>query len=278
MRTGIEGVGLGLRMEIADALLGSEEGLVDFVEIHPENYVRRGGPYARLLERARRRFPIVTHGLAMSFGSVEPFDPAYLADLDAFLREVGTPFHSDHACFGSLGGHFAHDLLPVPFDRESRDTVVARVREAEAALSVPVAVENVSYYVPQGTDPLDEARFLVDVLERTSAGLLLDVNNVVVNARNHGFDPARWLDLVPAERVFQIHVAGHFVRSDGLRIDTHGEAIPDEVYEALAYVLRRIGPRPILLERDQGFPSFDALADELRQLRRLHDEATRVAA
>jgi uncharacterized protein (UPF0276 family) len=148
--------------------------------------------------------------------------------------------------------------------------VAARVRELQDALECPVAIENISYYAHPGVAEMDEAQFLLEVLERCDAKLLLDVNNVYVNSRNHGFDPLRFLERMPAERIVQIHIAGHSQRAGGQLIDTHGSAVSDEVYELLAHVLRRVGPVPVLLERDQNFPLFHELCAELQRLHELY--------
>jgi len=262
-------------MDLAAELLERAPDAVQWLELHPENYIRRGGRYRSRLAKARERWPLVTHGLTMSFGCPRPHEREYMDELRDFVREVGTPWHSDHACFGGAHGAFVHDLLPVPFTDEAVSTMVARVREAQDQLDVDVAVENVSYYAAQAEDPLLEIDFLVEVLERADARLMLDVNNVYVNSKNFGFDPKRWIDKVPTERVVQMHVAGHFVRQDGLRIDTHGEAICDDVYELLDYTLRRVGPVPVLLERDNNIPPLDVVLAEVEQLRAIYDAATR---
>jgi len=269
------GIGIGFRMDLAAELLERAPDAVQWLELHPENYIRRGGRYRSRLAKARERWPLVTHGLTMSFGCPRPHEREYMDELRDFVREVGTPWHSDHACFGGAHGAFVHDLLPVPFTDEAVSTMVARVREAQDQLDVDVAVENVSYYAAQAEDPLLEIDFLVEVLERANAKLMLDVNNVYVNSKNFGFDPKRWIDKVPTERVVQMHVAGHFVRQDGLRIDTHGEAICDDVYELLDYTLRRVGPVPVLLERDNNIPPLDVVLAEVEQLRAIYDATTR---
>jgi len=269
------GIGIGFRMDLAAELLERAPDAVQWLELHPENYIRRGGRYRSRLAKARERWPLVTHGLTMSFGCPRPHEREYMDELRDFVREVGTPWHSDHACFGGAHGAFVHDLLPVPFTDEAVSTMVARVREAQDQLDVDVAVENVSYYAAQAEDPLLEIDFLVEVLERADARLMLDVNNVYVNSKNFGFDPKRWIDKVPTERVVQMHVAGHFVRQDGLRIDTHGEAICDDVYELLDYTLRRVGPVPVLLERDNNIPPLDVVLAEVEQLRAIYDATTR---
>lgn len=273
-RTAIEGIGLGFRVDMADEFLERLPAEVRFVEVHPENYVARGGLYRSNLARAAEHYPVLTHGLTMCFGTTNRFGADFLRETGAFLREVGTPWHSDHLCFGGADGLFVHDLLPLPFTDEAAGVVSERLREAREGLDLEVAFENVSYYAPQSDDGLDEARFCVEVLERSDAKIMLDVNNVFVNSQNFGFDPRAWIDLIPVERVVQMHVAGHLVRPDGLRIDTHGEPICDGVYELLEYTLRRTGPRPVLLERDNNVPSLNDLLDEVRRLTAIYDRAT----
>ena len=289
MSSKVEGVGLGLRIAMADAFLDAPPERVEkvrWLEVHPENYLRRGGRYTTLLAKARERWPLVTHGLSMCFGQTTPFEREFLTDLRAFLADLDVPWHSDHMCFGGAHGVFVHDLLPLPFTEEAVDTVGARYREARDTIDRELAIENVSYYAPQPGDPLDEARFIAEVVARSGAKLLLDVNNVFVNSRNHGFDPKEFLKLLPSEAVVQIHVAGHRIKDPGdpatgrpeLRIDTHGEAVCDEVYDLLDWTLRRIGPRPVLLERDNDVPPLDVLLDEVDRLDRIVREAARAEA
>jgi hypothetical protein len=167
-----------------------------------------------------------------------------------------------------------HDLMPLPFQREAADVAVARIRELRDAIERPVAIENISYYAHPGEAEMSEADFLLDVLERADAKLLLDVNNVFVNCTNHCEDPKRFLDRMPLERVVQLHVAGHSRLDNGLIIDTHGEAVRDDVYGLLEYALERTGPVPVLLERDQNFPSFDVLRAELARIHAIYQRAT----
>jgi len=264
------GVGLGLRLPFADDLLASPPPELRFLEIHPENYVMRGGKYPAMLERCVERWPVLTHGLTLCLGSVEPFERAYVAALRQLLRRVRAPWHSEHLCFGEVDGVMLHDLVPLPLDRETVRTAVARLRELEDALELPIAVEHISYYaLPGAATATDEASLLGEVLERADAKLLLDVNNVYVNAKNHGFDASAFIERLPLDRVVQIHVAGHSLPrpADGVIVDTHAEPIVDDVYALLERALERIGrPVPVLLERDASFPPFSELAAELARL------------
>jgi uncharacterized protein (UPF0276 family) len=270
----ITGIGIGLRYDLATELLKRRPDSVSWLEIHPENYVERGGRYEEMLQHARRDWPIVTHGLSTCLGSLEPSDGEYLGKLRSFLTEVDVPWHSEHLCVGGADERFFHDLLPLPFTDEAAGIAAERLTAVRDAIDIPLALENVSYYAPMANDGLEEADFVVEVLERADAKLLLDVNNIVVNARNFDFDPRAYIDRIPAGRVVQIHVAGHYLRDDGLRIDTHGEPVPDEVYSLLEYALRRVGRVPVLLERDNSIPPLDELLAEVDELWSIYRRAT----
>lgn len=274
MSKGLEGIGLGLRHGMADATFAQAPAELRWLEVHPENYMWRGGRFETMLATARERFPLATHGLTMCFGSVQPFDHGYLRTLRDFLHDLRAPWHSDHLCFAGVDGMFAHDLLPLPHSRESIDVVVDRVRQAQDALGVPIALEHISYYAEAPGGQMGEMDHLLEILDRADARLLLDVNNVFVNSQNHDFDPRAWIDQVPMERVVQLHVAGHLIEADGTRIDTHGEAICEEVYDLLAYTLQRLGrPIGVLLERDGNFPDFAELVGEIQRLDGIYQQA-----
>jgi uncharacterized protein (UPF0276 family) len=263
------GIGLGLRARFLDRVAeGAADGGPAFVELSPENYMHRGGKNPARLEQVAARFPVISHGLMMSLGSTDPFDPEYFAFLKGFLDRWDPPWHSDHVCWSGLDGVLLHDLLPVPFTSAVARRVAARVVEARDRLERPMAVENISWYMRVGaSDPgMDEPEFLTEILERADCGLLLDVNNVFVNAQNHGFDPYAWLQRIPLDRVLQLHVAGHDRWDENLLVDTHGATVRDEVYALMAWVIERVGPRPVLLERDTHIPPLSELLDEIRRL------------
>lgn len=268
-----EGVGLGLRHDLAPELFERAPDEVRWLEIHPENYVARGGGFALNLERALDEWAVVPHGLTLCFGTTDRFDPGYVKQLKALLDRIDAPWYSDHLCFAGVDGTYLHDLLPLPFSKEAVEVAAARIRELQDAIERPVAIENVSYYA----DPLEpergwtEPEFLVEVLEAADCKLLLDVNNVYVNAQNHRFDPEPYIDMIPRERVVQMHVAGHMTRKDGIIIDTHGEPMCEGVFELLEHTLERIGPTPVLLERDQNIPPLDVLLEEVRRLSAIYD-------
>jgi uncharacterized protein len=295
----VGGVGLGLRWEFIDELVertqkvesdGQPPLALDFLEVSPENYMRRGGKYPTALGWLAERYPIVTHGLTMSLGGTDTIDPGYLNDLSGMLRAVKTPWHSDHLCFTSVDGRAVHELLPVPYKRSGVFRIAERIRQARDTLGLPIAIENVSSYWHPGRAELAEAEFLASVCDAADCALLLDVNNAYVNATNFGLDARAWMRSIPFERVIEIHVAGHewFAvdekglgdpRADGAEgamiIDTHGAATPGPVLELLEHALARTGPIPVLLERDQNVPDLDALLVEVAKIRSIWRQSSR---
>ena len=179
----VEGIGIGFRYAIARRTLECDVPEIRWLELHPENYVQRGGRFRHVLEQARERWPLVTHGLSMGFGAVEPAEDAYMRPLRAFLHELGVPWHSEHLCFSGADGVMLHDLMPLPRTREGVRTAVARIRETRDRLELPIALENISYYADTGPSEMTEVDFLLEVLEGADAKLLLDVNNVFVNSQ-----------------------------------------------------------------------------------------------
>jgi len=293
--TAIEGVGLGLRWEFLDELvarsIAGEALAIDFLEVSPENYMGRGGRQRASLASLAERHPLLSHGLTLSIGGIDPLDGAYLRELAAFVRDVASPWHSDHLCFGAVDGRALHDLLPVPFKLASVQRIADRIRRARDVLGVPLAIENVSYYWHPGRAEMDEAEFLARVCDAADCGLMLDVNNAYVNATNYGFDVDTWMRTAPLERAVQIHVAGHewFAVDDegnlaattpthapgAMIVDTHGADVPDPVLSILSRVLARTGPLPIVLERDQNVPDLDTLLAELASIRGIAQTARR---
>lgn len=269
---GITGAGLGLRFAFLDEVIASiDRGEllpgVAFFEISPENHMRRGGYIPAAIEHIGARYRYLTHGLTLSLGGDDPFDDAYMDELRRFLDRVKAPYHSDHLCFNGTGGRILHDLLPVPFTRASMAHLAARIREAADRLERPVVIENITHYLLAGEPCMDEADFLGELLDRSGAGLLLDVNNVHVNGQNHGFDPLSFLRRLPLDRVVQIHIAGHdYSEEDEVIIDTHGAPVIAPVLDLLGWVIARTGPLPVLLERDHRIPPLPELLDELARV------------
>ena len=272
------GVGIGLRWEFIDDLLERiavgriSKKDIPFFEFAPENYLRRGGFIPEALDRVGEHFPLVSHGLHLSLGSVAPFPSEYMRDLRAILAHVAAPWHSDHLCFSGVDGRSLHDLLPLPQTDGAVLHVARRIREARERLERPMAIENISWYLRAGAPELDEPDFIANVLEEADCGLLLDVNNVYVNSLNHGFDAREWLERIDVTRIWQLHVAGHEWRaSEGLIIDTHGQDVSDPVYELLRSTVARTGPVAVVLERDSNIGDLDTLLAERRQLQAAYD-------
>ncbi len=270
----VTGVGLGLRAAFIERVdRGDADGKIAFLEVAPENYMHRGGKAPRRLATIAERIPILSHGLMMSLGSPDPFDDGYFADLRGLLDRVDAPWHSDHLCWSGIDGVLLHDLLPVPFTTASAIRIADRVREARDRIGRPMAVENVSWYLQLGAPQKDEPDFVVEVLERADCLLMLDVNNVFVNATNHGFDPYEWLRKMPLQRVVQMHIAGHDRWEEDLIVDTHGSEVRPEVYDMLAWVIERCGPKPVVLERDSDIPELSVLLDEVAAIDTVYQAA-----
>ena len=273
-RSAITGVGLGLRWDFLEEVLERPALDVAFFEVSPENYMRRGGYYPAALETIGERYPLVSHGLTLSLGAIHEPEPDYLNELRTEVHRLRSPWHSDHLCFATAGDRVLHELMPLKFCRENVTRVADRMRRVEDFLGVPLLIENISYYVHPGRAELPETEFIARVLDRSQAGLLLDVNNVYVNAQNHGFDAWQFMREIPLDRVVEIHVAGHSRFDDDLIIDTHGTTVSSPVLDLLSWVLERTGPVPVLLERDNDVPPLDTLLEELDTIRTVYERAT----
>jgi len=269
----VSGAGLGFRRGLLGELENHDGSGIDFFELAPENWIGVGGALARRLRAFSERFPFVAHGLSLSLGGPAPLDEGLLEDVRSFLDLHGIRAYTEHLSYCTDEGHL-YDLMPIPFTADAVRHVAARIRRAQEILERPIAVENVSYYAAPGAE-LSEIEFVTAVLEEADCGLLLDVNNIFVNAVNHGYDPVGFLHALPAERVWYFHTAGHFVEAPDLRVDTHGAAVCDDVWELLAAAYRHCGPVPTLLERDFNFPPLDELLGEVARIRRLQADAPR---
>ncbi len=262
------GFGLGLRREHFQQVVDQRppRSTVGWFEVISENFMVPGGNPRRVLERVRRDYPVVLHGVSLSIGSAEPPDARYLDDLDALARAIEPAWISDHLCWGTAHGYNAHDLLPLPYTEATLAHVTARVSAVQERLGRRILLENPSSYLAFRHSDLGEAEFLAEVARRADCGILLDVNNVFVSAHNHGFDASAYLAALPAERIGQIHLAGH--AADGeLLIDTHDAPVRDEVWALYGEAVRRFGARSTMIEWDAHVPPFDELAAELDRAR-----------
>lgn len=266
----VTGAGLGLRRGLLDTMMADPPAEVDFLEVAPENWIHVGGALKKKFRFFTERYPFVTHGLSLSIGAPSPLNEPLLRDVRGFMKEHGIRFYSEHLSYTGDDGQL-YDLMPIPFTEEAARYVAERIRRAQDILGERMAVENVSYYAPSD-NTLTEAEFTNLVLEEADCDLLLDVNNIFVNSINHGYDALEFMHAMPAERVKYFHVAGHYVESEDLRIDTHGDAVSDPVWELLAKAYRHFGPVPTLLERDFNLPPMEDLLGEIRRIKALQAE------
>jgi uncharacterized protein (UPF0276 family) len=269
--------GLGLRKpHYADFLDAEAMVPVDFVEVISENFMVDGGRPLDTLRRVRERHPVALHGVSMSVGSADGVDPDYLRRLRALADAIEPLFVSDHLSWSRIEGFNSHDLLPLPYTEEALDVVGTNVLRAQDALGRAMLIENPSSYIAFAGD-MTEWEFLDALCRRTGCGLLLDVNNIFVSASNHGFDARAYLDGIPADRVRQIHLAGHSQGRD-LLIDTHDQPVPAPVWTLYADALRRLGPVATMIERDDHIPPLADLLAELDMARGIATAPVRRAA
>lgn len=264
------GFGVGLRRPHFDEIFDNHEG-IDFLEVVSENFMEFGGRPQKVLQRAREMFPIIPHGVNMSIGGIDPLNETYLVRLKKLIEQLRPPWFSDHLCYSSAFGVSYHDLIPLPFTEEAVDHLVERIKKVQGMMGIPFLVENISYYAVMPSE-MTEAEFTIEVITRADCGLLLDVNNVFVNARNHGYDARGFIDAMPADRVLQYHIAGHDASGPFL-LDTHGEHIRQEVFELYAYTLNKVGPVWTLLEWDNNIPTLDTLLVENRKVQATAERA-----
>lgn len=281
-----EGFGLGLRPQhFPDILNPDQDGLrpdgrhpgVDWFEIISENFAGVGGRPLHNLMAVRERYPMVMHGVSLSIGAPDPLDTDYLRGLKALADLIEPAVVSDHLCWTGAHGVNLHDLLPLPLNEETLDHVAARVRQVQDILGRRIALENASTYVAFTSDTMTEWDFLAELTQRADCDLLLDVNNVYVSAFNHGFNAADYLAAVPADRIRQIHLAGHESNGDHI-IDTHDAPVVDPVWDLYGDTVRRLGAVPTMIERDANIPPFEDLVAELSSARRIAARALDGAA
>src|SRR5580704_1381879 len=265
------GFGLGLRVDHYEAIL-AERPAVDWFEVLTENYLVPGGKPLHYLMRMRERYPLAMHGVSLSIGSSAPLDREYLRQVKALAQRVQPQWISDHLCWTGVAGRNTHDLLPLPYTEEALAHVAERVRMVQEFLGRRILLENVSSYVAFRDSRLSEWEFLAEIARRADCLILLDVNNIYVSAVNHEFDALSYLDAVPAERVQQIHLAGHENHGSYL-VDTHDQPVPDPVWQLYTQALERCGAVSTMIERDDHIPPLEELCAELEQARALSSRA-----
>ncbi len=285
------GLGLGLRRFIQKDILdfisnNPEQKLIQWLEIVPENYINRGGLFEKnFTEILEQNIQLIPHSVNLSIGTAPKYagqaeyDPFLITELKKFFKQINAPWFSDHLSCTRINGYYLQDLIPIPFTKEAVNVISDNVKFLQDEFQIPFLIENPSYYSTLVKPEMSEAEFINAILEQADCGLLLDVNNIYVNSINQNYDPLKFLKEIDLKRTVQIHIAGHrenyqaFLSTKLLKIlDTHGEAIPEQVFKILEQVLEETEVKAILLERDSNFPEFAELTKELSQIKELMDK------
>ena len=269
------GFGVGLRTTHFGHVL-AEKPAVDWFEIVSENFMHTGGRPMQVLDRVAEHYPLVMHGVSMSLGTTDPLDREYLRELKQLADRARPVWLGDHVCWTGVAGKNSHDLLPLPYTEQALRHIVDRIRQTQDVLERPLVLENPSSYVGFADTTMPEAEFIARMAEDADCALLLDVNNVYVSARNHGFDPHEYLAAIPYDRVVQIHLAGHTDHGTHC-IDTHTGHVIDPVWDLYAEAIRRGGPVATMVEWDQDIPPFDVVHAEVEKARALVERLTGTA-
>jgi len=264
------GIGIGLRIPHYKDIFEQKPD-IDWFEIISENFMVDGGKPIENLEKILDRYTVVQHGVNLSIGSPTPLDFDYLKKLKALAKKTKTPWISDHLCWGRLPGAHFHDLLPLPYTKQVIDYVAERARIVQDFLEVPFALENLSSYVAYKHDEMPEWEFYTAVVEKADIFMMLDVNNIYVSSRNHGFEPGAYYSSIPLDRVLQIHLAGHSDFGDYV-IDTHDDHVCNEVWEIYREVYPKTGGVSTLLEWDDNFISFQHTWEEALKAKQFQNE------
>ncbi|MCB2081606.1 MAG: DUF692 family protein [Rickettsiales bacterium] len=265
------GYGIGLRTPHYAHIL-EQRPAIDWFEIISENFMDTGGKPRRILEQMREQYPIVMHGVSLSIGTVDPLNSQYLKQLKALADDIDPAWISDHLCWTGIAHKNTHDLLPVPYTEEALRHIVGRIREVQDTLEQPILLENPSTYLEFRDSSMPEWEFIARMAEEANCGLLLDVNNIYVSCYNHRWDPKQYLDAVPAERVVQIHLAGHTNKGTHI-VDTHDGHVIDAVWDLYRYAIARLGETTTMVEWDDDIPDFDTVHAEVLKAKTLAEHA-----
>lgn len=261
-------VGIGFRREFADAITEGNDLHPDFIELAPENWMNVGGYWKKKLLKAAEKYPVYSHGLSLSIGSPDPLDRSFLKSLKAFLQAFNIGIYSEHLSYSRCDNAHLYDLLPIPFRMDAVEHIVARIQEVQDYLQRPLVMEIVSYYTPVAAE-MTEVDFINEIVKRSGCQLLLDINNIYVNAFNHQYDARTFIKSLPLKEVAYIHMAGHEQVAPDLIIDTHGAPIIDPVYDLAAWTMTMLSPVPVLLERDFNIPEMNELSGEINRLKQI---------
>jgi len=260
-----QNIGIGFRKDFAEEFLNSSDLNPAFIELAPENWIGMGGYWKKLLMKAAEKYPITCHGLSLSIGSPDELDVEFVMQVKQFLNNFQIKVYSEHLSYSKCDNAHMYDLLPIPFREDAVKHIVSRIKQVQDILERPLVIENVSYYTPVAAE-MTEAEFIKAIVTESNCQLLLDVNNVYVNAFNHGYQAKEFIKQLPLNKVGYIHMAGHEQVSDKLIIDTHGQAVIDPVYELFDFVTDLIQPVPVLLERDFNIPELSEMQMEIDRM------------
>ena len=273
-------IGIGLRGDHFEQAVNGPHP-IDWFEVHTENYFGRGGKPHHYLTKIRQDYPVSFHGVALSIGSTDPLSDSHLKNISELIDRYQPMLVSDHLTWSSIGGTYLHDLLPLPFTKEAADHVVGRIEAIQDTLRQQILIENASTYLEFNHSELSECEFMVDIAERSGCGILLDVNNIYVNSRNHGIDAISYIESVPESVVQEIHLAGHTVNKfdDGeVLIDTHDQRVCDDVWNLYGIAAKKFPTAATLIEWDKDLPDFSVLLEEATIARSIHQQSERHAA
>ena len=265
----LSGKGIGLRRGMIDALskhLQSRPDAIDFLEVAPENWIGMGGRFAKKFRALTEQYPLTLHGLSLNLGGFAPLDEALITAIKHFIQTHSCPIYSEHLSYCGDDGQM-YDLMPIPFSAEAVKHTAERIQRVQDLLGQRIAIENVSYYAAPFQD-MPEVEFINAVVRQADCDLLLDVNNIYVNSINHGYDAEQFLLDLPLDKVSYMHIAGHYVEADDLRVDTHGSDVIDPVWDLLQLAYSQVGVKPTLLERDFNYPEMPVLMHEVEKIAR----------
>lgn len=263
----INGCGLGLRREFLEEFSALKKK-PDWIEITPENWIVTPHRYRENFEQIMASMPVVAHGVSLSIGSPEAIDKSFLTDIKTFLDRYKIEHYSEHLSFSAFGGVQTYELLPLPMTRAMVVHIGDKIKQVQDILQRPLILENASYYLAPYSE-MHEIDFINEIVEYADTTLLLDVNNVYVNATNHGFDADKYIAQISPSRVAYMHIAGHLEYPDeDLLLDTHGEAITKKVWQLLEQTLKKIDA-PVMIERDNNIPPLNLLMKEYKKLSKM---------
>jgi uncharacterized protein (UPF0276 family) len=263
------GFGLGLRPDYYEEILAQKPDL-DWFEILTENYLVPGGKPLYYLDKIREQFPIVMHGVSLSIGSADPLDKNYLHQLKELALRIEPAWISDHLCWTGVQGLNAHDLLPIPYTRQAISHIVSRIQQVQDFLGRPILIENVSSYLTYKQSEMSEWDFILEIVNQAGCYILLDVNNIYVSSVNHQFNPIDYIEAMPADRVAQIHLAGHSNCGDYI-IDTHDAPVIQPVWDLYAATIARLGKVSTMIERDDNMPPLSELLAEINRAKKISE-------